>query len=125
MFDIQLTYIRWLFVIPALLLINACGDGNSISSNEGSATSDKGKWLEAANALQVVQVGARNEALLARIDPPDTSCEALLPETEKKLQNPSSVPSLFKVITDPCTNAGLEYGERIRCESGRLQVLCL
>lgn len=102
---------RQLLWLPLLLVLSACGSD--------------GKWLEAPNALNLAQLGAQAQALSSNSGSAgDTSCEALLPRIESAVKKANPQNFIFQAAIDPCSKAGMEFGEELRCTSGRLQVLC-
>jgi len=56
------------------------------------------------------------------LNQPDATCEDILGDAKESMKNPNS-PGLG-VIMRPCGNAGMAFGDDIRCKSGRLQVKC-
>lgn len=102
---------RSLLLLPLFLAVSACGSD--------------GKWLEAPNALNLAQAGAQVQALSSNSGSAgDTSCEAMLPHIESAVKKANPQNFIFQAAIDPCSKAGMEFGEELRCTSGRLQVLC-
>ena len=103
-----------------LAAVSGCG-GDSASSNSG-------KWLEASEAQAMYAAFAKANAMMAAegqpdfLNQPDATCEDILGDAKEAMKNPSS-PGLG-VIMRPCGNAGMAFGDDIRCKSGRLQVKC-
>ena len=87
-----------------------------------SSESPSEKWVEAPEALGVFQAAAKIEAISTKSSTPDVSCEAVIHSARDSFSRPNS--SGFQVIARACGDAGLEFGEEIRCKSGRLQVKC-
>lgn len=83
-----------------------------------------GKWLEAPNALNLAQLNAQTMALTSNTKVADNSCEALLPDIESMVKEADPQNFIFQAAVDPCSKAGMAFGEELRCEKGRLQVLC-
>lgn len=100
-----------LLLLPLSLVLSACGSD--------------GKWLEAPNALNLAQLGAQAQALSSNSGSAgDTSCEAMLPHIESAVKEANPQNFIFQAAIAPCSKAGMELGEELRCTSGRLQVLC-
>ena len=54
----------------------------------------------------------------------DNSCKALLSDIESRVKKADPQNFIIQSAIDPCTKAGMSFGEELRCESGRLQLLC-
>lgn len=102
---------RHLPVLSLFLTMSGCGGPD-------------GKWLEAPNALNMAQLGAQAEAISSNSSVGDTSCKALLPKIRESVNSADPANFIFQAAIDPCTKAGMGYGEELRCNNGRLQVLC-
>ena len=101
-----------LVLISALGVMSGCGDD--------------GKWFEgmAAQALYEAQAGI--DAIDAGADPfsVDKSCEVIIKLARESLDHSAEAVTGIQAMAKPCNDAGLEFGNKLRCESGRLQVLC-
>lgn len=109
---------RTLLIISVLVVVSGCG---------GSSTS--GRWLESADAQGVYEADIRITAITSGDNPDpfqevNTTCEAVLGEAQEDLDDPGDNVEIIQVIARPCTNAGLEFQNEVRCETGRLQALC-
>ena len=54
----------------------------------------------------------------------DNSAKSLLPDIESMVKEADPQNLIFQPAIDPCTKTGMSFGEELRCENGRLQILC-
>ena len=98
-------------MVSLLLRVSAC-DG------------PEGKWLEAPNTLNLAQFNAQAKAMTSDSEVSDNSCKSLLPDIESMVKEADPQNLIFQPAIDPCTKTGMSFGEELRCENGRLQILC-
>jgi hypothetical protein len=107
------------------LMFTAIAIALSGCGSDESSSDSKGRWLEAADAQNNFGIAAQIEAIESKSESPDKSCEGIIGRVREAIKNPSEYTTGMLVIVSPCSDAGLEFGEEVRCESGRLQVKCL
>ncbi|HZD51497.1 MAG TPA: hypothetical protein VE175_00485 [Woeseiaceae bacterium] len=106
-------------LICALAAVSGC-------SGAGSSGNSGGKWLEGTAAQGVYEAEATIRAVNAGSGPfsADTSCEAIIEIARESLSDPANSVTGIQAMAKSCNAAGLEFANELRCEAGRLQVLC-
>jgi hypothetical protein len=101
-------------ILPLLLVptISGCSDN---SSGESAG----GKWLDAPKVL--ADYLANTELIISGRD--REGCPAVIETIRKQLAEGASTFGTSAVL-EVCSNAGLQFGDKVRCEGKRLLVNC-
>ncbi len=88
---------------------------------------ESGKWVEAPQVLYMYQQNAKARAMMESgdWDSSETVCEDHLEEAREDIEESGANNLILQQLVRTCGNAGFQFGEQVRCTSGRLQVKCL
>ncbi|MFN2202534.1 MAG: hypothetical protein ACK2UO_15130 [Caldilineaceae bacterium] len=103
---------RWMLVISTIFVVVGCGHNDSSPSTEG-------KWLEAPAALTIYL--ANTDLITSGRD--KEGCPVVIEDVRKGLNDPEMYGT--QALLKQCSDAGMEFGEEVRCKDKRLQVKCL
>jgi hypothetical protein len=103
---------RWILAIATIFVVAGCGDNSSSPSAEG-------KWLEAPAALTIYL--ANTDLIMSGRD--KEGCPVVIEDVRKGLNDPEMYGT--QALLKQCSDAGMEFGEEVRCKDKRLQVKCL
>jgi hypothetical protein len=114
-----------LFAFGTAAIVGCSDDGSSPESQEPAASTDD-KWFDAGGVELIYDGQIRMDAINAGKDQfaADKSCAAMLPMAQKSLSDSSNAGTDVQVMYKTCNDAGLKFQNKVRCEAGRLQVLC-
>lgn len=108
----QFQTVRWFFAISYIIVAAGCSDN-------GSSPSAESKWLEAPMALTIYL--ANTELIMSGRD--KEGCPVVIEDVRKGLNDPEMYGT--QALLKQCSDAGMEFGEEVRCKDKRLQVKCL
>ena len=108
----QFQTVPWIFAIAYMFAAAGCG-------NHGASRSADGKWLEAPAALAIYL--ANTDLIMSGRD--KEGCPVVIEEVRKGLTDPAMYGT--RALLKQCSDAGMEFGEAVRCKDKRLQVRCL
>jgi hypothetical protein len=103
---------RWILIIATVFVVVGCSGNSSSSSSEG-------KWLEAPAALAIYL--ANTDLITSGRD--KEGCPVVIEDVRKGLSDPEMYGT--QALLKQCSDAGMEFGEEVRCKDKRLQVKCL
>lgn len=108
----------------SLVLMSAVG---ALPGCGGDGSGDsKGKWLEGVAAQGLYEAEVYVSAVNAGADPftADKSCKVIVGLARESLSDPGKYITGIQAMAKPCNTAGLEFANKVRCDAGRLQVMC-
>jgi len=95
-----------------------------------SACGDSGKWVEAPDTLAMYAGMDKARQMTEQIEQnraPNAekrSCPELLEQMREHIAKAEPGNLMFQQMVRNCGDLGMQFGEEVRCESGRLQVKC-
>lgn len=115
-----------LLLAIALGAAGGCGGPDGAATNARAAAASNDKWLDAGNVELAYDAQIRMDAINAGKSQftADKSCEAMLPMAQKALGDSSNVGTDVQLMYKTCSDVGLKFQNKVRCEADRLQVLC-